>query len=37
MAKRLWIAGISRIEDIQTGTIEENGELRYELKRHARS
>ncbi len=31
LEKRLRMAGISRIEDVKTGTIEDNGELGYEL------
>jgi len=36
LEKRLRIAGISRIEDVKSGTIEDNGELGYELMPHAR-
>ncbi|MED4344625.1 MULTISPECIES: DUF421 domain-containing protein [Heyndrickxia] len=36
LEKRLRIAGISRIEDVKTGTIEANGELGYELMDYAR-
>jgi uncharacterized membrane protein YcaP (DUF421 family) len=34
--KRLRMVGISRMEDVKTGTIEDNGELGYELMPHAR-
>jgi uncharacterized membrane protein YcaP (DUF421 family) len=33
--KRLRMAGISRIEDVEIGTIENNGELGYKLMPHA--
>ncbi|MFC5451261.1 DUF421 domain-containing protein [Paenibacillus aestuarii] len=36
LEKRLRMAGVSRIEDVQTGTIEANGELGFELMPHAR-
>ncbi|MEH7120004.1 YetF domain-containing protein [Neobacillus vireti] len=36
LEKRLRMAGISRIEDIQIATIENNGELGYSLMSHAR-
>ncbi|MBP1931146.1 DUF421 domain-containing protein [Ammoniphilus resinae] len=36
LEKRLRMAGISRIEDVKSGTIEDNGELGYELMPHAR-
>jgi len=36
LEKRLRMAGISRLEDVKTGTIEDNGELGYELMPHAR-
>ncbi|RUT35716.1 DUF421 domain-containing protein [Paenibacillus zeisoli] len=36
LEKRLRLLGISRIEDVKTGTIEENGQFGYELYRHAR-
>lgn len=36
LEKRLRMAGISKIEDVKTGTIENNGELGYELKPEAR-
>ncbi|WNQ10477.1 DUF421 domain-containing protein [Paenibacillus aurantius] len=36
LEKRLRMAGLSRIEDIKNGTIEDNGELGYELFPHAR-
>ncbi len=31
------MAGISRINDVKSGTIEANGELGYELMPHART
>jgi uncharacterized membrane protein YcaP (DUF421 family) len=31
LEKRLRIAGISKIEDVKTGTIEVNGQFGYEL------
>ncbi|MGG1401608.1 YetF domain-containing protein [Bacillus salipaludis] len=36
LEKRLRMAGITRIEDVQIGTIEDNGELGYKLMSHAR-
>ncbi|WP_160723524.1 DUF421 domain-containing protein [Bacillus sp. USDA818B3_A] len=36
LEKRLRMAGINRIEDVQIGTIENNGELGYSLMPHAR-
>jgi uncharacterized membrane protein YcaP (DUF421 family) len=36
LEKRLRMAGISRIEDVKSGTIEDNGELGYELMPHAK-
>lgn len=36
LEKRLRLAGISRVQDVQLGTIETNGELGYELMAHAR-
>ncbi|WP_217558593.1 DUF421 domain-containing protein [Paenibacillus sp. GbtcB18] len=36
LEKRLRMAGISRIEDVKTGTIESNGELGYELTSDAK-
>ncbi|WP_418936679.1 YetF domain-containing protein [Paenibacillus chitinolyticus] len=36
LEKRLRIAGISRIEDVTSGTIEDNGELGYDLYPHAK-
>jgi uncharacterized membrane protein YcaP (DUF421 family) len=36
LEKRLRMAGINRIEDVQVGTIENNGELGYSLMPHAR-
>ncbi|MBA2939807.1 DUF421 domain-containing protein [Paenibacillus sp. CGMCC 1.16610] len=36
LEKRLRMAGISRIDDVKSGTIEANGELGYELMPHAR-
>ncbi|MFF2154865.1 DUF421 domain-containing protein [Paenibacillus chitinolyticus] len=36
LEKRLRMAGISRIEDVKTGTIESNGELGYELTSNAK-
>jgi uncharacterized membrane protein YcaP (DUF421 family) len=36
LEKRLRMAGISRIEDVKSGTIENNGELGYELFPEAR-
>lgn len=36
LEKRLRMAGINRIEDVQIGTIEDNGELGYNLQPHAR-
>lgn len=36
LEKRLRLAGISRIEDVKSGTIETNGELGYELYPHAK-
>lgn len=36
LEKRLRIAGIERVEDIQTGTIESNGDFGYLLMPHAR-
>jgi uncharacterized membrane protein YcaP (DUF421 family) len=36
LEKRLRMAGISRIEDVQVGTIEDNGEFGFTLMPHAR-
>ncbi|MGO4275634.1 YetF domain-containing protein, partial [Paenibacillus sp. TAF58] len=36
LEKRLRMAGISRIEDVKSGTIEDNGELGYDLYPHAK-
>jgi uncharacterized membrane protein YcaP (DUF421 family) len=36
LEKRLRMEGIPRIEDVKTGTIEDNGELGYELMPHAK-
>lgn len=36
LEKRLRMAGISHIKDVKLGTIEDNGELGYELMPHAR-
>jgi len=36
LEKRLRLAGIARVQDVQFGTIETNGELGYELMAHAR-
>lgn len=36
LEKRLRLLGITRLEDVKSGTIEENGQLGYELYRHAR-
>ncbi|QCT04026.1 hypothetical protein E6C60_3315 [Paenibacillus algicola] len=36
LEKRLRLSGISRVEDVKTGTLENNGELGYELMPHAK-
>jgi uncharacterized membrane protein YcaP (DUF421 family) len=36
LEKRLRMAGINKIEDVKSGTIENNGELGYQLMPHAR-
>lgn len=36
LEKRLRLAGISRITDVKTGTMEVNGQFGYELMEHAR-
>jgi uncharacterized membrane protein YcaP (DUF421 family) len=36
LEKRLRMEGIPRIEDVKTGTIEDNGELGYELMSYAK-
>ncbi|WP_433942863.1 DUF421 domain-containing protein [Paenibacillus sp. SN-8-1] len=36
LEKRLRLLGISRIEDVKTGTIEDSGQFGYELFQHAR-
>ncbi|NHM33905.1 DUF421 domain-containing protein [Bacillus sp. C11] len=36
LEKRLRIAGISKMEDVKTGTIEVNGQYGYELMPHAK-